>query len=97
MFYDIPSSSQFLCSLALNRCKEFLTSDLLYAMYSDALSGIGSNNAEFSFALMKEPESFSKTQSSSFKPVHFSRHDAFIKVMQALTEAVCRSGFMLVS
>ena len=59
-------------------------------MYCDAISGTGATNAEFPFLVMEEPKSFTEFQSSFLTPIHFSRQDAFIKVLQALSKAVCR-------
>ena len=82
MMFVIHSRS----SLALNRFKEFLTSNLLYVMYCDALSS-GSN---LDFATSEKPQSFLKLQSFLLTPVHISRVDAFVAVQQALGSAVCR-------
>ena len=73
-------------SVALNRFKEFLTSNLLYVMYCDALSS-GSN---LDFATSEKPQAFVKLQSFLLTPVHISRVDAFVAVQQALGSAVCR-------
>ena len=73
-------------SLALNRFKEFLTSNLLYVMYCDALSS-GSN---LDFATSEKPQFFLKLQSFLLTPVHISRVDAFVAVQQALGSAICR-------
>lgn len=73
-------------SLALNRFKEFLTSNLLHVMYCDALSS-GSN---LDFATSEKPQSFLMLQSFLLTPVHISRVDAFVAVQQALGSAVCR-------
>lgn len=72
-------------SLALNRFKEFLNSNLLYGMYSDALAG-----GNLDFATSEQPQSFVKLQSFLQAPVHISRVDAFTHVQLALGKAVCR-------
>ena len=72
-------------SLALNRFKEFLNSNLLYGMYSDAL-----DSGNLDFATSEQPQSFVKLQSILQAPVHISRVDAFTHVQLALGKAVCR-------
>lgn len=74
------------CSLALNKFKEFLSSNLLYVMYCDALSS-GSN---LNFAMSEKPHSFDMLQSFLLTPIHISRVDAFVAVQRALGTAVCR-------
>ncbi len=76
-------------SLALNRFKDFLMSDLLVSMYSDAISGLGSKSAELPYALMEASSIQSVTQSLSLS-LHISRQDAFLEVMQTLANVVCR-------
>jgi len=72
-------------SLALNRFKEFLNSNLLYGMYSDAVA-----SGSLDFATSEQPQSFVKLQSFLQAPVHISRVDAFTHVQLALGKAVCR-------
>ena len=72
-------------SLALNRFKEFLESNLLYGMYGDALA-----SGNLDFATSEQPKSFAKLQSFLQAPVHISRVDAFTLVQLALGSAVCR-------
>lgn len=78
--------------MALSRCKEFLTSNLLYSMYSDAISGSGSSNANFPLLMIEEPnkETVNNIFSSLLTSIHISRQDAFIKIQHALGNAVCK-------
>ncbi len=83
--YDPPPPSPT-HSPALTRFKEFLSSTLLYGMYSDALAG-----GNVDFATSEPPKSFLQLWSFSSEPVHISRIDAFTTVQLALGRAVCKS------